>query len=164
MIGIIAFSGTVGPKIKLSLSESLHLYIQATRILLSESDSPISNGTIPPDMTRQIEGIHRTQTLGWDYNARKATGIAVLLPITFIALASIAIVAVAQYHNHGIPASHANFDPNNPFLLMAAASAGGMHNTFHTVDKVEDLATLKQKKVKFGRIGNRDCLVETSTV
>ncbi|KAF8210788.1 hypothetical protein K438DRAFT_1752559 [Mycena galopus ATCC 62051] len=80
-------------------------------------------GSLPPTMIRTISGTALTTSLGWEY--KEAIGPAILIPSTFIAVASILIVVFAQLKNRKIQMQHADFDPNDPLLLMAAASAGG---------------------------------------
>ncbi|KAJ7859446.1 hypothetical protein B0H14DRAFT_3135119, partial [Mycena olivaceomarginata] len=104
-------------------------------------------GNPPSTMTRAIIGTALTTSLGWDY--REAGSAAILIPSTFVAVASILIVLFAQYRNHGIPTQHANFDPNDPLLLMAAASAGGMHETFQGLEERE----IKEGALKKVRLG-----------
>ncbi|KAJ7807228.1 hypothetical protein B0H14DRAFT_3152608 [Mycena olivaceomarginata] len=114
-------------------------------------------GNPPSTMTRAISGTALTTSLGWDY--REAGSAAILIPSTFVAVASILIVLFAQYRNHGIPTQHANFDPNDPLLLMAAASAGGMHETFQGLEERE-IKEGALKKVRLGPIDNRDGFVQ----
>jgi hypothetical protein len=107
-------------------------------------------------MTRPIAGNAIISTFGWEYSITSGL---VLIPITFIGLASILIILIAQFHNRGIATSHADFDPNNPLRLMAAASAGGMTHIFHGVDE-EDVNGGLEKKIRLGRVGGRDGFFE----
>lgn len=95
-------------------------------------------------------------TLGWQY--KTVTSSLVLIPAVFVALVSIGITLVAQYYNRGIPVNHADFDPNNPWRLMAAASAGGMTQVFGGVDE-EHVEEGLEKKVILGQVGGRDGFV-----
>jgi hypothetical protein len=63
-----------------------------------------------------------------------------------------------KYRNHGIPIHHANFDPNDPLLLIAAASAGGMRGMFQGLEERE-IKERALKKVTLGQIDNRDGFV-----
>ncbi|KAJ6602277.1 hypothetical protein B0H10DRAFT_1958131 [Mycena sp. CBHHK59/15] len=73
-------------------------------------------GTVEYD--KAITGTTTTATVGWEYSSTASYGF--LLPIIFVALASIFIALFAQYQNRGIPVHHADFDPNQPLRLMAA--------------------------------------------
>ncbi|KAJ7187634.1 hypothetical protein GGX14DRAFT_409020 [Mycena pura] len=114
------------------------------------------NGNPPPEMTRSIAGNATATSLGWQYNT--ITSGLVLIPTIFVALVCIVITLVAQYYNRGIPPSHADFDPNNPLRLMAAASAGGMMHVFPGVDG-EHVEEGLEKKVMLGQVGGRDGFV-----
>jgi hypothetical protein len=80
-----------------------------------------------------------------------------LIPTTFVALASIMIVLFAEYKNGfgGIPTEHASFDPSNSLHLMAAASAGGMQKTFKGLAK-KNIKEGSAKKLKLGKVGSED--------
>lgn len=95
--------------------------------------------------------------MGWD-NSEKSTRI-ILLPSTIVALASIAIVLISQIHNARVRSRNPDFDPSNPFHLMAAASAGGMPRAFSGMSD-EDIRVAQKIKVKFGNMNGRDALVE----
>ncbi|KAJ6472043.1 hypothetical protein C8R45DRAFT_416064 [Mycena sanguinolenta] len=115
------------------------------------------NGDPPSTMTHTISGHAFTTSLGWAYN--KADSPAFLIPSTFVAVASILIVLFAQFRNRGIPEQHADFDPNDPLLLMAAASAGGLRETFPGLTQ----SGIKEgglKKVTLSQVDNRDGFVE----
>ncbi|KAJ6536025.1 hypothetical protein DFH09DRAFT_1179356 [Mycena vulgaris] len=116
-------------------------------------------GSVPSSMRRAINGTAFTTTFGWEYTGGMSN--AILIPSTFVALASILIVLFAQCVrlNRGISIEHADFDPNDPLLLMAAASAGGMGNTFRGLSK-EELEEGGEKRVILARVGNRDGFVE----
>ncbi|KIJ38645.1 hypothetical protein M422DRAFT_258763 [Sphaerobolus stellatus SS14] len=81
------------------------------------------------NITRPITGVYRVQTLGWDVARDGVTSIAIILPITFVAVTSVLIVlyvnskATQQFR-------HPGFDPSNPLDLMVAVSAGGMEEIF----------------------------------
>lgn len=108
-------------------------------------------------MTRSISGTGFTTSLGWDY--REAGSAAILIPSTFVAISSILIVIFAQFRNRGIPAQHADFDPSDPLLLMAAASAGGMRGMFGGLAE-GDVKEASSKKVKLGHSEDGDGFVE----
>ncbi|KAJ7343768.1 hypothetical protein DFH08DRAFT_1081213 [Mycena albidolilacea] len=135
--GIVEFSGT------------------AIKTRLSVANGPF-NGNPPPVMTRAITGTATVNTLGWHH--KSVTSGLVLIPAVFVALVSIGITLVAQYYNRGIPINHADFDPNNPWRLMAAASAGGMTRVFGGLD-VEHVEEGLEKKVVLGQVGGRDGFV-----
>jgi hypothetical protein len=82
-----------------------------------------------------------------------------LIPIVCVALESISITLVAQFYNRGIPKNHADFDPDNPWQLMAAASAGGMTQVFHGVG--EDVKVGLDERIMLGQVGGRDGFVHT---
>ncbi|KAJ6603364.1 hypothetical protein DFH09DRAFT_1354608 [Mycena vulgaris] len=113
-------------------------------------------GGNPPDtMIRKINGTILTATFGWQYDA--TANLLLLLPITFVALASIVIVLVptVQYRGCLVAARHKDFDPGNPMFLLAAASAGGLGNTFADLTK-ENVEAGRRTKVTLGRIDDRD--------
>jgi hypothetical protein len=110
-------------------------------------------------MTRPINGSALTTTLGWKYQ-QGATN-AILIPSTFVAVASIVIVLLAQVLNRGIPARHADFDPTDPLVLMAAASAGGMDEMFNGLAK-EDIKDGGGKKLRLAHIDDKDGFVQVS--
>ncbi|KAJ7071656.1 hypothetical protein C8F01DRAFT_1363323 [Mycena amicta] len=116
-----------------------------------------SQNTLTADKTRPMTGFVTVQTLGWQY--KTTTSSIVLIPIFFFALTTIAIALVAQYYNHGVPLNHADFDPNDPWLLMAAASAGGMTEVFHGVED-EDVEMGLQRRVMLGQFDGRDGFVQ----
>ncbi|KAJ7495215.1 hypothetical protein FB451DRAFT_1477792 [Mycena latifolia] len=87
---------------------------------------------VPLNMTVATSGTYRTETLGWTYVAR-TTGW-VLIPGTLLALATISVMVVALYQHVGHLPSHA-FDPTDPLHMMAAASGGGLANTFSGIGK-----------------------------
>ncbi|KAF7358314.1 hypothetical protein MVEN_00880800 [Mycena venus] len=122
-------------------------------------------GGDPPDtMLRKINGTILTATFGWQYDA--TANLLLLLPITFVAFASIVIVLVptVQYRGCMVAARHKDFDPGNPMFLLAAASAGGLGNTFADLTK-ENVEAGRKTKVTLGQIDDRDgfksCPVET---
>ncbi|KAJ7883765.1 hypothetical protein B0H13DRAFT_2667116 [Mycena leptocephala] len=102
---------------------------------LSSYSGPFG-GDRPQSMTKPINGSALTTTLGWEY--RQGATDAILIPSTFVAVASVVIVLLAQVLNQGIPARHAHFDPTDPLVIMAAASAGGMDEMFNGLAK-EDI-------------------------
>ncbi|KAF7308040.1 Protein arginine N-methyltransferase [Mycena kentingensis (nom. inval.)] len=103
-------------------------------------------------MTHNISGIANVQTLGWQYTTYTST--VVLIPILLFAITTLGIVAVAQWHNRGVPLANTDFDPNDPWLLMAAASAGGMGTVFQGSDK-EDWAKGEENQVVLGKVNGR---------
>ncbi|KAF7371269.1 hypothetical protein MSAN_00762700 [Mycena sanguinolenta] len=114
-------------------------------------------GNPPSTMTHTISGHAFTTSLGWEYN--KAASPAFLIPSTFVAVASILIALFAQFRNRGIPEQHADFDPNDPLMLMAAASAGGLRETFPGLTQ----SVIKEgglTKVSLGQIDDRHGFVE----
>ncbi|KAJ7237353.1 hypothetical protein C8J57DRAFT_1727966 [Mycena rebaudengoi] len=129
----------------------------AMKTNLASSSGPL-RGEIPFNMRRTINGTAFTTTYGWEYRTKFNN--VILVPITFVALASIAIVLVAQCVklNRGTSLDHPDFDPNDPLLLMAAASAGGMQDTFRGLTP-EDSEEGGKKKVKLGQIENREGFV-----
>ncbi|KAJ7780944.1 hypothetical protein B0H16DRAFT_602757 [Mycena metata] len=128
----------------------------AMKTQLSSYSGPFG-GNPPQSMTRPINGSALTTTLGWEYQ-QGATNV-ILIPSTFIAVASIVIVLLAQVLNRGIPAHHADFDPTDPLVLMAAASAGGINEMFNGLAK-EDIKDGGGKKVKLAHIDDRDGFVQ----
>jgi hypothetical protein len=110
-------------------------------------------------MLRKFKGTVLTTTFGWRYD--EGGIILLLLPITFVAVASIVIVLFATYQNRGsmMAIRHADFDPSDPILLMAAASAGGMGGTFRGLGG-ESVKEGRKKKVTLASIGGRDGFVQ----
>ncbi|KAJ7119351.1 hypothetical protein C8R43DRAFT_86191 [Mycena crocata] len=128
----------------------------AVKTQVAAPNGPFS-GRPPKNMTKATNGTAFTTTLGWEYRA-STTGI-ILIPSTFVALASILIVIVAHFYNRGgIEMRHRDFDPSDPVSLMAAASAGGMGDTFHGLAK-GDVKEGRRNKVILGQIGERDGFV-----
>ncbi|KAJ7105532.1 hypothetical protein C8R44DRAFT_886483 [Mycena epipterygia] len=103
-------------------AEILTLALEAVKTDLASSTGP-TGGDIPSSMRREIVGFAQTTTFGWEHNA--GVNNAILIPSTFVTLASILIVLVAQCMKWArrISLEHVDFDPNDPLLLMAAASA-----------------------------------------
>jgi hypothetical protein len=160
--GVVEFTGTVsGPNIFFARTEYLRLDItEAMKTDLTSSTGPLGGG-IPPNMRREVSGVAQTITFGWEHNA--GVNNAILLPSTFVAIASILIVLVTLCAKwiRSVSVEHVDFDPNEPLLLMAAASAGGMRDTFHGLTK-KDLEEGGEKKVMLGQIGYRDGLVQVT--
>ncbi|KAJ7107716.1 hypothetical protein C8R44DRAFT_744314 [Mycena epipterygia] len=117
------------------------------------SDYYSTAGGNPP--VRAINGKLFLLTLGWEYTTSTLITVAALIPSTFVAVASILIVLFAQLRNRGIPIRQADFDPNDPILLMAAASAGGVPDTFCGLAQ-DDVKKARGKRVKLSEIGGRD--------
>ncbi|KAJ6536934.1 hypothetical protein B0H19DRAFT_1270623 [Mycena capillaripes] len=140
--GVIEFAGTV------------------IKTDLASSTGPLSAG-IPSEMRRDIFGAALTVTVGWEHNA--GVNNAILIPSTFVAIASILIVLFAQCIKwaRGTAIEHVDFDPNEPLLLMAAASAGGMVDTFPGLTK-EALEDGGRKRVMLAQVGGRDGLVQVA--
>ncbi|KAJ7759866.1 hypothetical protein B0H14DRAFT_2634288 [Mycena olivaceomarginata] len=130
----------------------------AMKTELSSYNGPFG-GDPPQSMTRPINGSALTTTLGWKY--RQGATNAILIPSTFVAVASIVIVLLAQVLNRGIPARHAHFDPTDPLVLMAAASAGGMDEMFNGLAK-EDIKDGGDKKLRLAHIDDKDGFVQVS--
>ncbi|KAJ6459569.1 hypothetical protein C8R45DRAFT_1081381 [Mycena sanguinolenta] len=104
----------------------------ALKVNLALSDGPLQ-GKPPSNMMKSTNGTAITTTLGWQY--KEWASFAVLIPSTFVAVASILIVLFTQFRSRGVPVQHTAFDPSDPLALMAAASAGGMGNTFDGLTK-----------------------------
>ncbi|KAJ7837309.1 hypothetical protein B0H13DRAFT_1912560 [Mycena leptocephala] len=141
--GIIEFTGTI-------------MFNQAVKTNLSLTDGPFQ-GNPPSTMTRSVTGNATVDTVAWQYKTM-ADGL-FLIPIVCVALASISITLVAQFYNRGIPKNHADFDPDNPWQLMAAASAGGMTQVFHGMG--EDVKVGLDERIMLGQVGGRDGFVHT---
>ncbi|KAJ7628899.1 hypothetical protein FB45DRAFT_1059567 [Roridomyces roridus] len=128
----------------------------AIKTRLSAYDGPFS-GSPPLDLTTSVNGTALSTTYGWEY--RKGATNAILIPASFVALASIIIVLWAQLHNRGIPARHAKFDPNDPLVLMAAASAGGMEDLFTGLGK-QDIKDGACRELILAHIEDKDGFVQ----
>lgn len=91
---------------------------------------------IPSNMSTEFVGTLSAGTMGWD--TRQAASLISLVPITFIALLSIAIavhsIILYQNNSHRSTGLHHSFDATNSFELIAAASAGGLRGTFSDVN------------------------------
>lgn len=74
-----------------------------------------TGGDIPPSMRREITGSALTTTFGWEHNAEVNN--AILIPSTFVAVASILIVLVAQgmKSTRGISLEHVVSTPTTRF-------------------------------------------------
>ncbi|KAF7367603.1 hypothetical protein MSAN_00823600 [Mycena sanguinolenta] len=127
---------------------------------LWESFGPL-HGYVPLNMTRPIHGTATTITVGWQYKGWES--FAVLLPSTCISIASILIVLFTQYRSRGVPVQHMEIDPSNPMVLMAAASAGGMGDTFDGLTK-EEVEEGLGKKVKLARVGGKVGFVQVNNM
>ncbi|KAJ7088051.1 hypothetical protein B0H15DRAFT_982632 [Mycena belliarum] len=105
------------------------------RACLSGTNATFSDG-VPANMSIPTHGTFNTETVGWAYKGRETQWI--LLPGTFIALATVVVVLVALVRHPGsIPRESGPFDPSDPLHLMAAAAAGGLHDTFHSLETDE---------------------------
>ncbi|KAJ6459601.1 hypothetical protein C8R45DRAFT_1182475 [Mycena sanguinolenta] len=113
------------------------------------------------NMIKSTNGTATMTTIGWQYKG--AASFAILIPSTFFAIASILIVLFTQFRSRGIPVQHVAFDPSNPTVLMAAASAGGMGNTFNGLTK-EDVKEGQKHKVKLGQVGGKVGFIEVKTM
>ncbi|KAJ6529365.1 hypothetical protein B0H19DRAFT_1274400 [Mycena capillaripes] len=114
----------------------------ALKYNLSSPYGPLGlGGQLPQAMTRRIDGTTLNTTLGWEYDA--GWNIVILLPTTFIAVASILIVLFSTYMNHGgdIAVRH-DFDP------------GGMKDTFDGLGS-KAVKEGRRKQVKLTSIGDR---------
>ncbi|KAJ6459575.1 hypothetical protein C8R45DRAFT_552990 [Mycena sanguinolenta] len=118
---------------------------------LVQSFGPLK-GKIPLSITKPIHGTATTITAGWQYKGWES--FVVLLPSTFISIASILIVLFTQYRSRGVPDQHMRIDPSNPMVLMAAAAAGGMADTFDGVTK-ENVDEGLRKKVKLAQVDGK---------
>ncbi|KAF7320615.1 Protein arginine N-methyltransferase [Mycena chlorophos] len=138
--GVIELTGTI---IKNTLAQNLTWN--------STSSDPY---TIP---TRPLTGHAIVQTLGWEYKSLSSN--IVLLPIFIFGIATILIALVASFVGRNAPVRYADFDPNDPVLLMAAASAGGMANVFGGMEEVH-LEQSMERRVRLGNVRGRDAFVE----
>ncbi|KAF7305300.1 Protein arginine N-methyltransferase [Mycena chlorophos] len=107
--------------------------------------------------TRPLTGHAIVQTLGWEYKSLSSN--IVLVPIFILAIATILIALVASFVGRNAPVRYADFDPNDPVLLMAAASAGGMANVFDGMEEVH-LERSMERRVRLGSVQGRDAFVE----
>ncbi|KAJ7465779.1 hypothetical protein B0H11DRAFT_2049245 [Mycena galericulata] len=124
----------------------------ALKYQLSAPSGPLS-GTPPDNMLRKINGTVVTATFGWEYDTG---GILLLLPITFVAVASILIVLFVLSQNRGMVAiRHADFDPGDPMFLIAAASAGGIEATFAGLGK-DSVEIGRKEKVTLAQFVKKD--------
>ncbi|KAF7367602.1 hypothetical protein MSAN_00823500 [Mycena sanguinolenta] len=128
--------------------------------IIASNDGPLK-GQVPLDMIKSTNGTAITTTIGWQY--KKLSSFTVLIPSTFFAIASILIVLFTQFRTRGVPVQHVAFDPSNPLALMAAASAGGMGNTFDGLTK-EHVKQGQKNKVKLGQVGGKIGFVQVNTM
>ncbi|KAJ7441106.1 hypothetical protein FB451DRAFT_1569312 [Mycena latifolia] len=99
---------------------------------------PTQAWAFKPDPTRRtLHGTFRTETLGWTYASTTTQWI--LLPGTFIAIATIVMVLVALHRHPGDIHSGDSgpLDLSNPLHLIAAAAAGRLENTFRGANEEE---------------------------
>ncbi|TFK73516.1 hypothetical protein BDN72DRAFT_919749 [Pluteus cervinus] len=114
------------------------------------------NGTsdIPKSMRMRTNGTFVAETAGWQQ--RDAVVPAALLAPTFVTVLSIvlAVIAVLRTRNADIADDQDYFDPNNILHVMAAASAGGLPETFppFSADKDDYFAHGQSVKVRFGHV------------
>ncbi|KAF7316530.1 hypothetical protein MIND_00172300 [Mycena indigotica] len=105
------------------------------------------------DVMRPTNGTVIVHTIGYEYDG--IASVLVLMPILAFSVLSIAIAIVAQFYNRGIPLTNADFDPNDPWLLMAAASAGGMSKIFHNIEE-DDVEKGLSNRIMLGEVEGRD--------
>ncbi|KAJ6459598.1 hypothetical protein C8R45DRAFT_1182469, partial [Mycena sanguinolenta] len=126
---------------------------------LWQSFGPL-HGEIPLNITRTIHGTATTITVGWQYKGWES--FVVLLPSTLISIASILIVLYTAYRSRGVPVQLLEIDPSDPMVLMAAAAAGGMGDTFPGLTR-EHVKEGHSKKVKLGQVGGKVGFVQVDT-
>jgi hypothetical protein len=106
-----------------------------------------------------MAGMHATESRGWA--AITGSTVWVLLPGTFVALATICVVLTAVIRHDGALPSHP-FDPSNPLHLIAVAAAGGLGNAFRGIEEKE-LSEAQRTKVVLGWVpGQGPALVRTN--
>ncbi|KAJ7192565.1 hypothetical protein GGX14DRAFT_479910 [Mycena pura] len=116
-------------------------------------------GGVPANMTTTSNGLYLSDTFGWTKQSA-AAGWA-LLPGFVVALVTITVVvtAVAKHASDG---EHPPFDPSNSRHLVAAAVAGGLHETFTSTEE-EDIRRAESYSVVLGYIpGRGPALIRTS--
>ncbi|KAJ7840630.1 hypothetical protein B0H13DRAFT_1910645 [Mycena leptocephala] len=110
------------------------------------------NGTFPDgaptNMTIRTTGMLYSQTIGW--NSWSAREYWILLPGTFVALSTIAIVLVAV-RKHASETPRATFNPSNIVHLIALSVAGDLRDRF-TGTEEEDLRRAESMEVVLGHI------------
>ncbi|KAF7318757.1 hypothetical protein HMN09_00388000 [Mycena chlorophos] len=120
-----------------------------------------SNPAADSDMLHTVTGTAVLKTLGYEYKG--FTTFAVLIPTLLIAVISIGVVIAAQIQIHnngpGMPLSVARFDPNEPLLMMAAASAGGLTGMFHGIEDA-DVEKGWGTKIMLGQVNGRHGFVQ----
>lgn len=105
-----------------------------------------------------MAGMHATESRGWA--AITGPTVWVLLPGTFVGLATICVVLTAVIRHDGALPSHP-FDPSNPLHLIAVAAAGGLRNAFRGIEEKE-LGEAQRTKVVLGWVpGQGPALVRT---
>nr|GAT55168.1 predicted protein [Mycena chlorophos] len=113
------------------------------------------------DVLHTVTGTAVLKTLGYEYKG--FTTFAVLIPTLLIAVISISVVIAAQWQIHnngpGMPLSVARFDPTDPLLMMAAASAGGLSGMFHGIEDA-DVEKGWGTKIMIGRVNGRHGFVQ----
>ncbi|KAJ7064681.1 hypothetical protein C8F01DRAFT_1229220 [Mycena amicta] len=157
---VALFANQVNPDIRPLLEAYISGIVEFTgtalKTVLSLNSGPFS-GNPPANMTHSINGTAFVNTVGWEF--KTAASIAVLIPVILFAVLTIAIAVVSQLYNRGIPLRNVHFDPNDPLLLMAAASAGGLSSTFHGIDD-DDVDKNLRKRVILGQVDGREGFVE----
>ncbi|KAF8185303.1 hypothetical protein K438DRAFT_1974013 [Mycena galopus ATCC 62051] len=127
------------------------------RACLSAEDFVFPDGA-PLNMSIPMAGMYVTESRGW--TAITGLTVLVLLPGTFVALATICVVLTAVVRHDGALPSH-SFDPSNPLHLIAVAAAGGLGNVFQGIEEKE-LSEAQRTKVVLSWVpGQELALVRT---
>ncbi|KAK6995814.1 hypothetical protein R3P38DRAFT_3425354, partial [Favolaschia claudopus] len=112
-------------------------------------------GNPPQELLKNFSGSVTLSTRGLQYSV---TTVLAMLPAIFMSLLTIGIVVVAEIRGRCKffgGGGYMNFDPADPWALMAAASAGGMTKVFESVDG--DLG--RGQRVMLGYVEGKECLV-----
>ncbi|KAJ7208720.1 hypothetical protein C8J57DRAFT_1610061 [Mycena rebaudengoi] len=146
-------------KVAVGFPQLWKAYIIGVLEFLGTSGGPFG-GDPAAAFTKEIRGSLRTATPGWQYTTLASR--AILIPSTFVAITSILIVLVIQFLNRRIPPQYADFNATDPVVLMAAASAGGIRDTFHGLARA-DLEDGCKKIVQLAQTNDRTLQKKSQT-
>ncbi|CAK5271704.1 unnamed protein product [Mycena citricolor] len=121
----------------------------ASKIYLASGNNtdPTRFPIVADDIVRPIRGNATTATMGWEYSP---TGFLILIPTAFFALISI-VLALQTLITDWRGGYHRKFDPKSPASLIAAASVGGMTETFSGLEDA-DIKEGADKVIRLGAV------------
>ncbi|KAK7050648.1 hypothetical protein R3P38DRAFT_2866246 [Favolaschia claudopus] len=145
---------TVPELMEAYITGAIEFAVTAIKTELASPDG-VFKGNPPRELLKYFSGTVTLTTMGLQYSV---TTILAMLPVIFMSLLTISIVVVAEFRARCSflgGGRYVNFDPADPWALMAAASAGGMTEVFESVDG--DLG--RGQRVMLGYVEGKECLV-----